>query len=47
MWIFITGILAVVLGVVSLQAWRKKWTIDDTPTSTCRGVFVGRNEVIG
>lgn len=42
-----TGVLAVVLGAYSLSAWRKKWTIDDTPTSTCRGVFVGRNEVIG
>ncbi|MCB0959917.1 MAG: LemA family protein [Acidimicrobiales bacterium] len=39
---------AAVLGaVLSLGAWRKKWTIDDTPTSTCRGVFVGRNEVVG
>ncbi|MEZ5138579.1 MAG: hypothetical protein R2711_07355 [Acidimicrobiales bacterium] len=39
---------AAVLGAfLSLGAWRKKWTIDDTPTSTCRGVFVGRNEVVG
>lgn len=40
-------IAAVVAGWMSLSAWRKKWTIDDTPTSTCRGVFVGRNEVVG
>jgi LemA protein len=46
-WIFVTGALAIVLGVVCLSSWRKKWVIDDTPTSTCRGVFVGRNEVVG
>jgi LemA protein len=46
-WIFVTGALAIGLGFVCLSAWRKKWIIDDTPTSTCRGVFVGRNEVIG
>jgi LemA protein len=45
--VLLSGIFAVVLGVVSLNAWRKKWIIDDTPTSTCRGVFVGRNEVTG
>ena len=42
-----TGALAIVLGAVCLSSWRKKWVIDDTPTSTCRGVFVGRNEVVG
>lgn len=42
-----SGVVAVVLAVTCLRAWRKKWDIDDTPTSTCRGVFVGRNEVIG
>jgi hypothetical protein len=41
------GIAALVAGAISLSSWRKKWTIDDTPTSTCRGVFVGRNEVVG
>ena len=41
------GVVAIVLGWVCLTSWRKKWTIDDTPTSTCRGVFVGRNEVVG
>jgi LemA protein len=46
-WIFVTGALAVGLGIACLSAWRKKWVIDDTPTSTCRGVFVGRNEVVG
>jgi LemA protein len=46
-WIFVTGALAIGLGVACLSAWRKKWVIDDTPTSTCRGVFVGRNEVVG
>lgn len=40
-------VVAAVCGVVCLSSWRKKWTIDDTPTSTCRGVFVGRNEVVG
>lgn len=40
-------IIAAVAGFISLSSWRKKWTIDDTPTSTCRGVFVGRNEVVG
>ena len=47
MWIFVTGALAIGLGIACLSAWRKKWIIDDTPTSTCRGVFVGRNEVVG
>ena len=42
-----TGALAIGLGVACLSSWRKKWVIDDTPTSTCRGVFVGRNEVVG
>ncbi len=42
-----TGALAIVLGFFCLSSWRKKWVIDDTPTSTCRGVFVGRNEVVG
>jgi LemA protein len=46
-WILVCGVLALILGVVCLSSWRKKWTIDDTPTSTCRGVFVGRNEVVG
>jgi LemA protein len=46
-WIFVTGALAIGLGIACLSAWRKKWVIDDTPTSTCRGVFVGRNEVVG
>lgn len=41
------GVVALVLGWLCLSSWRKKWTIDDTPTSTCRGVFVGRNEVVG
>jgi LemA protein len=45
--IFLAGIFALILGSACLGAWRKKWVIDDTPTSTCRGVFVGRNEVIG
>lgn len=45
--ILLSGIFAVVLGVACLKAWRQKWIIDDTPTSTCRGVFVGRNEVSG
>lgn len=40
-------VAAVVCGGVCLSSWRKKWVIDDTPTSTCRGVFVGRNEVVG
>lgn len=47
MLIVILGVLSVVFFVVCLRSWRKKWTIDDTPTSTCRGVFVGRNEVVG
>lgn len=47
MLIFILGVASVVLFGVSLASWRKKWIIDDTPTSTCRGVFVGRNEVVG
>jgi LemA protein len=42
-----SGVFAIVLGFVCLSSWRKKWVIDDTPTSTCRGVFVGRNEVVG
>ncbi len=42
-----TGALAIGLGIACLSSWRKKWVIDDTPTSTCRGVFVGRNEVVG
>lgn len=42
-----TGAVAIGLGFVCLSSWRKKWVIDDTPTSTCRGVFVGRNEVTG
>ena len=42
-----TGALAIGLGIACLASWRKKWVIDDTPTSTCRGVFVGRNEVVG
>jgi LemA protein len=46
-WIIVTGVLAIGLGVACLSSWRKKWVIDDTPTSTCRGVFVGRNEVVG
>lgn len=45
--LFICLVLAVIAGGVSLSSWRKKWAIDDTPTSTCRGVFVGRNEVVG
>ena len=45
--LLISLIIAVVAGAVCLSSWRKKWTIDDTPTSTCRGVFVGRNEVVG
>lgn len=47
MWILFAGVAALVAGFISLSSWRKKWTIDDTPTSTCRGVFVGRNEVVG
>lgn len=47
MWIVICGVVAFVLLLASLGAWRKHWEIDDTPTSTCRGVFVGRNEVVG
>lgn len=47
MLILFSAVIAVVLGWACLKAWRKKWIIDDTPTSTCRGVFVGRNEVIG
>ncbi|MCB1030720.1 MAG: LemA family protein [Acidimicrobiales bacterium] len=47
MWLLISLALAVLFGVMSLSAWRKKWAIDDTPTSKCRGVFVGRNEVVG
>ncbi|MCU1357432.1 MAG: e3 ubiquitin ligase [Acidimicrobiales bacterium] len=43
----IAGVAALVLIVVCLRSWRKKWEIDDTPSSTCRGVFVGRNEVVG
>ena len=43
----LTGVTAVVCAYFSLSAWRRKWIIDDTPTSTCRGVFVGRNEVVG
>jgi LemA protein len=46
-WIFVTGAIAIGLGFACLASWRKKWVIDDTPTSTCRGVFVGRNEVVG
>ena len=42
-----TGAFAIGLGFACLSSWRKKWVIDDTPTSTCRGVFVGRNEVVG
>jgi LemA protein len=43
----VTGVLAIGLGFACLASWRKKWVIDDTPTSDCRGVFVGRNEVVG
>lgn len=48
-WIFILilGGVGIVAAVSSLKLWFKKWVIDDTPTSTCRGVFVGRNEVVG
>lgn len=46
-WVAVLGLFGVVSAVVSLQAWFKKWVIDDTPTSTCRGVFLGRNEVVG
>lgn len=42
-----SGVAAVVLTGKALVSWRKKWEVDDTPTSTCRGVFVGRNEVVG
>src|SRR6476469_9750304 len=45
--VIIAGIGALVLIGVCLSSWKKKWEIDDTPTSTCRGVFVGRNEVVG
>lgn len=47
MLILFLGVISLVLGYLCLTSWRKKWTIDDTPTSTCRGVFVGRNEVVG
>ncbi|QXC63359.1 LemA family protein [Aquihabitans sp. G128] len=46
-WTAISGVAAAILGFSALGAWRKKWEVDDTPTSTCRGVFVGRNEVVG
>ncbi|CAN5559937.1 hypothetical protein BH10ACT1_BH10ACT1_04690 [soil metagenome] len=46
-WTGISGVLAVLAILASLKSWRKKWEVDDTPTSTCRGVFVGRNEVTG
>src|SRR3954463_16784301 len=45
--VIFAGIGALVLIAVCVSSWRKKWEIDDTPTSTCRGVFVGRNEVVG
>ena len=40
-------VFALILGWACLSSWRKKWVIDDTPTSTCRGVFTGRNELTG
>ncbi|HEY4376473.1 MAG TPA: LemA family protein [Acidimicrobiales bacterium] len=39
-------IVALVLASIAFwKAWLRKWEVDDTPTSTCRGVFFGRNEV--
>ncbi len=32
---------------VGLSNWRKKWVVDDTPTSRVAAIFMGRNEVIG
>ncbi len=40
-------VVAVLAGLAAIRSWRRKWEVDDTPTSTCRGVFVGRNEVVG
>lgn len=46
-WTVLSAAVAGVMAAITSHAWRKKWEMDDLVTSTCRGVFVGPNEVVG
>lgn len=46
-WTVVSALVAAAMAAVTVHSWRKKWEMDDLVTSTCRGVFVGRNEVVG